>query len=111
MNKNVMGITQVKKTSLRHQEENEESELINKLVENIIKTKKTVLKSDNIETLQNTSIDILFLIDEFKCRFEKLGEKAREIALKDGRAVVTYDDAEEALKQIRTEKSQLNKLK
>jgi hypothetical protein len=25
-----------------------------------------------------------------KCRFEKLGEKAWEIAQKDGRAVVTY---------------------
>ena len=105
MNKNVMGIKQVRKTSLKHQEENEESELVNKLIENIIKTKKTVLKSDNIETLQTTSLDILFLIDEFKCRFEKLGEKAREIALKDGRAVVTYDDAEEALKQIRVGKS------
>ena len=71
----------------------------------MIKTKKTVLKSDKIETPQTTSLDVLLLIDEFKCRFEKLGEKAKEIALKDGRAVITYDDAEEALKQIRIGKS------
>ncbi len=51
--------------------------------------------------LQNTSLDVLLLIDEFKTRFEKIGEIAKEIAKKDGRNIVNYEDAEEALKQIR----------
>ena len=42
-------------------------------------------------------------MDEFKSRFEKLDEKAREITQKDGRTIVTYEDADEALKQIRAE--------
>jgi len=33
------------------------------------------------------------LTDEFKNRFEKLGQIAEEIAEKDGRAIVTYADA------------------
>ena len=39
-----------------------------------------------------------------KCRFEKLGKKARKIAQKGGSAVVTYANTDEALKHIMTEK-------
>ena len=38
------------------------------------------------------------------------GEKAKEIAQKDGRTIVTYEDAEEALRQIRAENERADKL-
>lgn len=44
----------------------------------------------------------IILIDEFKTRFEKLGQIVKEIAQKDDRTIFTYDDAEKALKLIRT---------
>ncbi len=94
----------ITKNDLKHEMESTESELAEALIENIIKTKQTIVKSNGTEKLQNTSLDVLLLIDEFKTRFEKLGEKAKEIARKDGRIIVTYDDAEKALRQIRTEK-------
>ena len=92
----------VAKNNLKH--EMRSIEMITALIENMIKTKRTVVKSDEIEKLQNTSLDVLLLIDEFKNRFEKLGQIAKEIAEKDGRSIVTYDDAEKALKQMRIEK-------
>ncbi len=104
MCKSMKKIKQITNSNLNHQTTSSESELVSTLIDNVIETKKTVSKSDKIETTQSTSLDVLFLIDEFKCRFEKLGEKAKEVALKDGRAIVTYDDAEEALKQIRAGK-------
>lgn len=94
----------VAKNNLKHEMKSTESELMTALIESMIKTKRTVVKSDEIEKLQNTSLDVLLLIDEFKNRFEKLGQIAKEIAKKDGRTIVTYEDAEEALKQIRIEK-------
>ena len=94
----------VTETNLKHQITSNENELVATFVKNMIKTKKTVLKSGKNEKPQSTSLDVLLLIDEFKSRFEKLGEKAREIAQKDGRTVVTYEDADEALKQIRAGK-------
>ena len=97
-------MSKAKNNDLKHEMKSTESELITALIENMIKTKRTVVKSDEIEKLQNTSLDVLLLIDEFKNRFEKLGQIAKEIAQKDGRSSVTYDDAEEALKQIRIEK-------
>ncbi|MCZ3371186.1 hypothetical protein [Methanobacterium veterum] len=105
MCKSMKKIKQITNSNLNHQTTSSESELVSTLIDNVIETKKTVLKSGKTETPQSTSLDILFLIDEFKSRFEKLGEKAREIAQKNGRTVVTYEDADEALKQIRTEKS------
>lgn len=104
MGKSVSWIKQTTDDNLKHQNENKENELVTALVENMIKTKITVLKSDKTEKPQKTSLDVLLLIDEFKSRFEKLGEKAREIAQKDGRTVVTYDDADKALRQIRAGK-------
>jgi len=89
---------------------NTEDELTIALVKNILKTKITVLKSDKTKNPQHTSLDVLLLIDEFKNRFEKLGEKAREIAQKDGRNFVTYDDAEEALKLIRAKNKCVERL-
>ena len=94
----------VAKNDLKHEIDSTESELAAALIENIIKTKQTVITSDGTEKLQNTSLDVLLLIDEFKTRFEKLGEKAKEIAEKDGRTIVTYEDAEKALRQIRAGK-------
>ncbi len=105
MGKSVSRINQITNNNSKHQIESIESELLITLAENVIKTKKTIRKSDKTEKPQKTSLDVLFLIDEFKSRFEKLGEKAREIAQKDGRNVVTYADADEALKQIRAEKA------
>jgi len=96
----VFGMSKAKNSDLKHEMESTKSELINTLIENIIKTKITVVKSDEIEKLQNTSLDVLLLIDEFKTRFEKIGEIAKEIAAKEGRTIVTYEDAEKALKQI-----------
>jgi histone H3/H4 len=100
----VLEMKNITKNDLKHEMESTESELAEALIENIIKTKQTIVKSNGTEKLQNTSLDVLLLIDEFKTRFEKLGEKAKEIARKDGRIIVTYDDAEKALRQIRTEK-------
>lgn len=94
----------VTKNNLKHEMKSIENELAAALIENMIKTKRTVAKSDEIEKLQNTSLDVLLLIDEFKTRFEKIGEIAKEIAEKDGRTIVTYDDAEKALHQMQTEK-------
>lgn len=94
----------VTKNNLKHEMKSTENELVAALIENMIKTKRTVAKSDEIEKLQNTSLDVLLLIDEFKNRFEKLGQIANEIAAKEGRTIVTYEDAEKALKQMRTEK-------
>ena len=109
MGKSVREIKQIKDNNL-NEIKSTESELVNALVENLIKTKKTINKSDKTEKLQNTSLDVLLLIDEFKCRFEKLGEKAREIAQKDGRTIVTYADADEALKFIRAENEHNEKI-
>ncbi len=94
----------VAKNNLKHEMRSTENELMAILIENMINTKRTVVKSDEIEKLQNTSLDVLLLIDEFKNRFEKLGQIAKEIAEKDGRSIVTYADAEAALKQIKIEK-------
>ncbi len=104
MKREVLEMKNVAKNDLKHEMESTENELAAVLIENIIKTKQTVITSDGTERLQNTSLDVLLLIDEFKNRFEKLGEKAEEIALKDGRTIVTYEDAEKALRQIRTGK-------
>jgi type II secretory pathway predicted ATPase ExeA len=97
-------MSKAKNNDLKHEMRSIESELMTALIENMIKTKRTVVKSDEIEKLQNTSLDVLLLIDEFKNRFEKLGQIAKEIAQKDGRTIVTYGDAEKALKQMRIEK-------
>ena len=97
-------MSKAKNSDLKHEMKSTENELATALIENIIKTKRTVTKSDEIEKLQNTSLDVLLLIDEFKTRFEKIGEIAKEIAKKDGRTIVTYGDAEKALNQMRTEK-------
>ena len=105
MGKSVSGIKKITSSKLKQQNENNEKELETALIENTIKTKRTVLKSDKSKKPQCTSLDVLLLIDEFKSKFEKLGEKAREIAQKNGRTVVTHEDADEALKQIRTEKA------
>lgn len=94
----------VTKNNLKHEMKSTENELAAVLIENMIKTKRTVVKSDEIEKLQNTSLDVLLLIDEFKTRFEKISEIAKEIAEKDGRTIVTYDDAEKALNEMQTEK-------
>ena len=106
MCKSVGGIKQITDSNLKPEIKAVESELVAELIENVLKTKKTVKKSDKTEKPQNTSLDVLILIDEFKCRFEKLGEKAKEIAQKDGRNIVTYADADEALKRIRAENKQ-----
>ena len=92
--------------SLKHEIKSIDGKLVDALIENLLKTKQTIEKSDKTEKPQNTSVDAFFLIDEFKIRFEKLGEKAKEIAQKDGRTVVTYADAEEALRQIMAENRQ-----
>ncbi|MGB9977869.1 hypothetical protein [Methanobacterium sp.] len=97
-------MSKAKNSDLKHEMESTESELINTLIENIIKTKITVVKSDEVEKLQNTSLDVLLLIDESKTKFEKIGKIAKEIAKKDGRTIVTYEDAEKALNQMQTEK-------
>lgn len=97
-------MSKAKNSDLKHEMKSIKNELAAALIENMIKTKRTVAKSDEIEKLQNTSLDVLLLIDEFKTRFEKIGEIAKEIAAKDGRTIVTYEDAEKALKQMRTEK-------
>jgi histone H3/H4 len=96
----VFGMSKAKNNDLKHEMKSIKNELAATLIENMIKTKRTVTKSDEIEKLQNTSLDVLLLIDEFKTRFEKIGEIAKEIAAKDGRTIVTYEDAEKALKQI-----------
>ncbi|OEC86266.1 MULTISPECIES: hypothetical protein [Methanobacterium] len=93
-------MSKAKNSDLKHEMKSIKNELAAALIENMIKTKRTVTKSDEIEKLQNTSLDVLLLIDEFKTRFEKIGEIAKEIAAKDGRTIVTYEDAEKALKQI-----------
>ncbi len=91
-------------SSLKHKMKGTEHELIIMLVERILEIDKTDNSLNKAEKLQNTSLDVLLLIDEFKTKFEKLGEIAKEIAKKDGRTIVTYDDAEKALRQIRAEK-------
>ena len=110
MGKSAGRLKQITSSNSKPEIKNIKSELVTALLENIIKTKQTIKTSDKSKKPQNTSIDILILIDEFKIRFEKLGEKAKEIAQKDGRTIVTYDDAEKALKLIRAEKYPNKKL-
>ena len=109
MDKIVNTTKQVTNSNLKPKIKNTEEELVTALIENIIKKKRTTMKTNGTEKLLNTSLDVLLLIDEFKNRFEKLGEKAKEIAQKDGRTIVTYEDAEEALKQIRAENEHVKK--
>ncbi len=109
MGKSAGRLKQITDSSLKHEMENVEEELVTALIENIIKTKRTTIKTNGTEKLLNTSLDVLLLIDEFKNRFEKLGEKAEEIAQKEGRTIVTYEDAEKALKKIRAENGRTEK--
>ena len=62
-------------------------------------------KMENLSIMQQEYLEFWTRLIE-KFRFEKLGEKAREIAQKDGRNIVTYADADEALKRIRAENKQ-----
>lgn len=76
------------------------------LVERQIKTGEKIIKPDGTEKpIKVPRIDVLVLTDDLKDEFERINKMAGEIARKNGRSIVSYEDAEEAIKLVKIRKS------
>lgn len=96
----------VAKDRLKEKTQNREYESAIMLVERVVETDEMIKKPDGTEEPQKVSrIDVVVLLDEFKDDSERINELAREVAKMNGRNIVAYEDAEEAIKLVKVQKS------
>ena len=92
------------KNHLKNETEGYEYAIV--LVERAVETKEKIKKQKEEERSRKVSrIDVIVLIEELKNDFKRINELSRDIAKKNGRTIVTYEDAEEAIRAIKAEKS------